>query len=160
VIQMTQFHNLESRVPEISEYATAASTCYDSGKFSPDSPAQVRERGRSALAARGEPKHPRTRHRAFYARRVPRDEAGSLSRTCGRGSGWGTATGSTPTNASACGRSRRYPWSPSWFLPRWRWRGRRRRPGSNRRGRGRQPAASSRRRSAPAWRRRVRPARS
>jgi len=39
VIQMTQVRSLESRVPETSKGACAASTCYDSGKFSRDSPA-------------------------------------------------------------------------------------------------------------------------
>src|SRR6266700_1111470 len=39
VIQMTQVRSLESRVREISKDASAASTCYDSKKFSRDSPA-------------------------------------------------------------------------------------------------------------------------
>ena len=42
VIQMIQVRSLESRVPVISEDSTAASTCYDSTKFSPDSPAALR----------------------------------------------------------------------------------------------------------------------
>jgi hypothetical protein len=39
------------RVPEISKDASAASTCYDSGKFSPDSPA-LAGRGRIVLTIR------------------------------------------------------------------------------------------------------------
>jgi tripartite-type tricarboxylate transporter receptor subunit TctC len=55
VIQMTQVRSLELRVPEIFKGASAASTCYDSGKFSPDSPAQV-EAGKLKAFAVAQPK--------------------------------------------------------------------------------------------------------
>jgi hypothetical protein len=67
VIQMTQVRSLESRVLEISKDASAASTCYDSKKFSRDSPA-LAGRGRIATAMRsivrcdpGEGDYPRVR---------------------------------------------------------------------------------------------------
>src|ERR1700676_3201303 len=85
---MTQVRSLESRVPEISKDASAASACCDSGKFSRDSRAACGER----VGVRGtlhrlrlvdSPPHP-----ALRADLSPQAGRGD-PRTCFRGSSAG-----------------------------------------------------------------------